>query len=66
MGDCSYCMSICICTTNYFLVVCDILIDYDVHLMTDFVNLKIKLIQYFRGAHSIRSMRTCVLRDKRV
>jgi hypothetical protein len=37
--------------TNYFLVGDDILIDGEAILVTDFVNLKIKSAQSFRGAH---------------
>jgi hypothetical protein len=36
------------------LVKDDVLVDSDALLMTDFVNLKIKLIQYFGCAHSDR------------
>jgi hypothetical protein len=37
--------------TNYFLVGDDIFINGEAILVTDFVNLKIKLAQSFRGAH---------------
>jgi hypothetical protein len=38
-------------TPNYFLVEDDVLIDNDVLSVTDFMNLKIKSTQSFRGAH---------------
>jgi hypothetical protein len=38
-------------TVNYFLVGCDVLIDNDALLVTDFVNLKIKPAQSFEVAH---------------
>jgi hypothetical protein len=37
--------------TNYFLVGDDIPINGETILVTDFINLKIKLDQSFRGAH---------------
>jgi hypothetical protein len=33
------------------VVVDDVSIDSEIILMTDFMNLKIKLVQYFRDAH---------------
>jgi hypothetical protein len=44
---------------NYFLVKDDV----TSHLMIDFVNLKIKLVQSFRGAH-INRMYVCVHRSE--
>jgi hypothetical protein len=38
-------------TTNYFLVGDDVFIDNETFLVTDFVNLKIKSAQSFRGTH---------------
>jgi hypothetical protein len=38
-------------TTNYFLVGGDVLINNEMLLMTDFINLKIKLTQSFECAH---------------
>jgi hypothetical protein len=38
-------------TTNYFSVEDDISVDSKTFLMTDFVNLKIKLAQSFKDAH---------------
>jgi hypothetical protein len=40
--------------TNYFLVGCDVPIDSETLLVTDFVNLKIKPVQSFGCAHRIR------------
>jgi hypothetical protein len=37
--------------TNYFLVGGDVSVDSETLLMTDFVNLKIKLTQFFKGTH---------------
>jgi hypothetical protein len=37
--------------TNYFLVGGDVPVDSEALLVTDFVNLKIKPTQSFRGAH---------------
>jgi hypothetical protein len=37
--------------SNYFLVVCEVLIDSDTFLVTDFVNLRIKSTQYFKNDH---------------
>jgi hypothetical protein len=42
---------------NYFLVGCDVSIDSEVLLMTDFVNLKIKPAQSFRD---VRRSRMCI------
>jgi hypothetical protein len=39
---------------NYFLVEDDIFVDNDPLLMTDFINLKIKLTQSFKGAYKNR------------
>jgi hypothetical protein len=36
------------------LLGCDVPIDNDVLLVTDFINLKIKSVQSFRGAHTDR------------
>jgi hypothetical protein len=38
--------------TNYFLVGGDVPVDSDALLMTDFMNFKIKLAQFFGCAHS--------------
>jgi hypothetical protein len=38
-------------TTNYFSVGCDVPVDSETLLVTDFMNLKIKLAQSFEGAH---------------
>jgi hypothetical protein len=45
-----------------FLIGDDVFINNEMLLMTDFVNLKIKLTQYFRGAHNDRVC-LCVYRD---
>jgi hypothetical protein len=37
--------------TNYFLVGCDVFIDSETLLMTDFMNLKIKSAQSFKCDH---------------
>jgi hypothetical protein len=41
-------------TANYFLLGDDILIDNETLLMIDFVNLKIKLTQYFKYTYKGR------------
>jgi hypothetical protein len=41
-------------TANYFLMRCNILVGSETSLITDFVNLKIKLTQSFRGAHKYK------------
>jgi hypothetical protein len=38
-------------TANHFSVGCDVPVDSETFLVTDFMNLKIKLAQSFRGAH---------------
>jgi hypothetical protein len=38
-------------TANYFSVGGDVLVDSEMLLVTDFVNFKIKLAQYFRCTH---------------
>jgi hypothetical protein len=40
--------------TNYFSVRCDVFIDSETLLMTDFVNLKIKLTQSFKSTYRNR------------
>jgi hypothetical protein len=37
--------------TNYFLVAVDVLVDSETLLVTDFVNLKIKSVQFFKSTH---------------
>jgi hypothetical protein len=39
--------------TNYFSVKCDVLINNETFLMTDFMNLNIKSGQSFRGNHIV-------------
>jgi hypothetical protein len=41
-------------TVNYFSVGGDVIVDRETFLMTDFMNLKINLTQFFRGAHRSR------------
>jgi hypothetical protein len=41
-------------TANIILVVGDVLIDIETLLVTDFMNLKIKSVQSFGGAHNSR------------
>jgi hypothetical protein len=40
--------------TNYFFSVADVPVDSEMILVTDFINLNIKLTQFFRGIHKDR------------
>jgi hypothetical protein len=46
--------------TNYFLVRDDVIVNSKTLLVIDFVNLKIKSAQSFKGAHSVECAYVCL------